>query len=235
MARYRGRGALGGVAAGAGFEGCAGCGAGGCGMDGPVMTSKSKLGAGISNLLSGREAASPWRTCRVKKTKAASAGRLRELAQLCTNLGRRDVPAVPKSRSGAGHAHGRLNSATRGERQAMKFGGRTPARQRGLSCRAMPLMITAVIAPDQIGVSVFCRGMRTRNQAEASTNSSVLRSRASSSRPTRCSPQMAWLGLRGLTGGRPSPLTMRRTGERSPFCRHLMTAKRDCVVRQALL
>jgi len=48
MARYRGCGVLGGVAAGGGFDGC---GAGGRGMDGPVMTSKSKLDAGISNLL----------------------------------------------------------------------------------------------------------------------------------------------------------------------------------------
>jgi hypothetical protein len=51
MARYRCRGVLGGMAGGGGFDGCDGCGAGGRGMDGPVMTSKSKLGAGISNLL----------------------------------------------------------------------------------------------------------------------------------------------------------------------------------------
>jgi hypothetical protein len=51
MARYRCRGALGGVTAGGGFDGCDGCGAGGRGTDGPVMTSKSKLGADISNLL----------------------------------------------------------------------------------------------------------------------------------------------------------------------------------------
>jgi len=44
---------LGGTAAGGGIDGCDGCGAGGRGMDGPVMTSKSKLDAGISNLLQG--------------------------------------------------------------------------------------------------------------------------------------------------------------------------------------
>ena len=40
-------------------------------------------------------------------TKAALARRLRELAYTCTILGRRAVPAVPKSRGGAGRAHAR--------------------------------------------------------------------------------------------------------------------------------
>jgi hypothetical protein len=46
MTRYRFRGVLGGGFAGGG-------GTGGRGMDGPVMTSKSKLGAGMLILLSG--------------------------------------------------------------------------------------------------------------------------------------------------------------------------------------